>query len=119
MLRLVAALGPVSAAAPTGGPDAAFEGVIWLAGIVAVVMMSTVVLVAVRRRIEPGGASSTGSPFTLEELRKMRADGGLSPAEFDRLKLRAIELSRGNGAVSSTAGAMNRASSVPERATGR
>jgi hypothetical protein len=64
--------------------DRAFEGLLWLGGIVLAVSVAVVGLAALRRRLRlalPG----RGYRFTLADLRKWRDRGDLSAEEYDRL----------------------------------
>jgi hypothetical protein len=65
--------------------EAAFEGVLWLAGVVLVLVVAAVILGYVRRRIR-ASRSQAGPAFTLEELRRLRDQGDLSEAEYKALR---------------------------------
>jgi len=69
----------------SGGGSAVFEAVVWLCAIVLIVIVATVILAYVRRRIR-SSMSWEGRPgFDLAQLRRLKEDGQLSAEEYDNL----------------------------------
>lgn len=82
------------AAAPfaSGSTDrgtAIFESTLWMAGVVAVIFVTVLVLWAVRRRLGVGNLTPE-SPFTLDQLRGLRDRGTVTSEEYQALRRRAI-----------------------------
>ena len=87
--------------ASSAGPDrpalaqstdqaAAFEGLLWLAGLVFALMLAAVVLAYVRKRLRASEPDQTHG-FTLDRLRHMRDRGDLTTAEYEALRQKALE----------------------------
>jgi len=57
----------------------------WLAALLGIVILGSVIAMLVRRWMNPSG-SGNGSAMTLEDLRRLHRDGALSDEEFDAAK---------------------------------
>ena len=58
----------------------------WLALLVGVVVLGTIVILMVRRLLTNRECESDGTAFTLQELREMRDRGELTEEEFQRAR---------------------------------
>ena len=68
----------------------AFEGLLWLAGLVFALMLVAVVLAYVRKRLRASEPDQTRG-FTLDRLLHMRDRGDLTTAEYEALRQKALE----------------------------
>ena len=80
-----------STAVATAGAATTFSRLLpWLALLLLLVIIGTIILTALRRSLRrPPTSASDG--FSLHELRQMHADGHLSDEEFQRAKTAAVE----------------------------
>ena len=83
------------AAAGTSDAGQLFSEVLpWLLVLIAFVVVGGIVLFLIRRQIN-AGSSGAVEPFTLEGLRRLRAEGQITDDEFE--KARAALISRMTG----------------------
>ena len=75
----------VLAAASTGSREAAFSGMFWLFGIVAVSTLAAIVVGYFRHQMR-SAEPLPGLGLTLEELREQHERGNLTVDEFETLK---------------------------------
>jgi len=68
----------------------AFSGLLWIGGILLLTLMTVVVALYLRRQLR-SSREDAGPPFTLEDLRRMRDAGEVTPDEFDVLKRSVID----------------------------
>ncbi len=84
-IRFAQTMTPMLAAgSPTGGA-AAFSGLMWLGCIVLISLLAVIIAVFARRRAK-GSEEGTESPFTLDDLRRMREAGDVTNSEFEALQ---------------------------------
>ena len=65
--------------------QAAFEGTIWLGGLILALLVVGLVLAYLRKRVRPVERAD-GFGFELEELRALRDRGELTPEEYETLR---------------------------------
>ena len=75
--------------------DRTSDVMLWSGILVVSVVVLFVVVMAIRRRLDANGGSSNLPPFTLDELRRMRADGRIDDAEYDRAREMIVAYTRG------------------------
>ncbi|MFQ5494501.1 MAG: SHOCT domain-containing protein [Phycisphaerae bacterium] len=66
-------------------PSAAFEGVTWMAVLLGVIVVATVILAWARRRLM-SSRSAPGTPFSLADLRRLRDRGELTKNEYEAVR---------------------------------
>lgn len=71
--------------AATHGASGVFDGVVWLAVIVFLVMLAVVILAYLRRRMRSSTPRDGQPDFDLAELRRLRDTGQVTTAEYENL----------------------------------
>lgn len=69
---------------------AAFEGLVWIGGIVLVFLLIVVLLQHVHKRLH-SSRRGDAADFTLQDLRRLRENGGLTEAQFEALKQKTLD----------------------------
>ena len=77
---------PPTLASARSAQTALFEALGWMGGLVLVLMLAVAGLAYLRRRIRAAPPEATG--LALGDLRRLRDEGRLSEAEYDRLRRR-------------------------------
>jgi len=83
---------------------AMFDSLLWFAGVLVVLLVATVFLLWLRRRLRVNPQPSAGLGLTLSDLRRQLAQGRLTVEEFEALKkvvIRDVQAEPGETSVSS------------------
>ena len=66
-----------------------FEGLLWMGATILALVFAGALVSYFRKRVASHGEGE-GPDFTLDELRRLKETGSLTPAEYEALKKRAI-----------------------------
>jgi len=73
------------------GATEAVQAIVWCAVLLGAVVFLATVIVMIRRRIMASRADESRVPWTLQNLRQMRAQGTITEEEFEKLKSRLLD----------------------------
>jgi len=77
---------PILAQSGGAGSSQAWSALAWVGVLVALLVVGALIVMALRRSLMRDQAAPSGDPFSLDELRKLKASGALSDDEFDRAR---------------------------------
>ncbi len=66
-----------------------FEGLLWMGATILALVFAGALVAYFRKRVASHGEGE-GPDFTLDELRRLKEAGNLTPAEYEALKKRSI-----------------------------
>jgi len=77
-------------------PDKTAEILVWSGILVVAVLVLFVVTLTVKRRLDThAGPTGDRPPFTLDELRRMRATGDIDDEQYEKARASIVALTRG------------------------
>lgn len=77
---------PALGQASGGGATSVQSVALWSAALMGGLVVGALALFAIRRRLLGGSGGSEGAPFTLHDLRQLRARGEMTEEEFEAAK---------------------------------